>query len=153
MGGGTTAAVIGHSECYGLDEGRVRATIEPLIHAGITTFLCGGMEAVEWLCARQVYQEKQQYSEVECLLVIPYLSFRIRERKYFDDILYPEGFEKYYFKAAIPERNRFMVNHSSYALCYVDHDWGGAAKTYRLAVQQALRIINLGETDNGHNPQ
>ena len=86
---------------------------------------------------------------MECLLVIPYLSFRIRERKYFDDILYPEGFEKYHFKAAILERNRFMVNHSSYALCYVDHDWGGAAKTYRLAVRQGLRSINLGELDNG----
>lgn len=111
----TTATFIGHSECYGLDEGRVLATIEQLIHAGITTFLCGGMGAFDWLCARQVYQAKQQYSEMECLLVIPYLSFRIRERKYFDDILYPEGFEKYHFKAAIPERNRFMVNHSSYA--------------------------------------
>ena len=107
------------------------------------------MGAFNWLCARQVYQAKQQYSEVECLLVIPYLSFLIRERKYFDDILYPEGFEKYHFKAAILERNRFMVNHSSYALCYVDHDWGGAAKTYRLAVRQGLRIINLGELDNG----
>lgn len=145
----TTATFIGHSECYGLDEGRVLATIEQLIHAGITTFLCGGMGAFDWLCARQVYQAKQQYSEMECLLVIPYLSFRIRERKYFDDILYPEGFEKYHFKAAIPERKRFMVNHSSYALCYVDHDWGGAAKTYRLAVRQGLRIINLGELDNG----
>ena len=94
----TTATFIGHSECYGLDEGRVLATIEQLIHAGITTFLCGGMGAFDWLCARQVYQAKQQYSEVKCLLVIPYLSFRIRERKYFDDILYPEGFEKYHFK-------------------------------------------------------
>lgn len=61
------------------------------------------MGAFDWLCARQVYQAKQQYSEMECLLVIPYLSFRIRERKYFDDILYPEGFEKYHFKAAILE--------------------------------------------------
>lgn len=66
-----------------------------------------------------------------------------------EDWDYPEGFEKYHFKAAILERNRFMVNHSSYALCYVDHDWGGAAKTYRLAVRQGLRIINLGELDNG----
>lgn len=39
----TTATFIGHSECYGLDEGRVLATIEQLVHAGITTFLCGGM--------------------------------------------------------------------------------------------------------------
>ena len=51
----TTATFMGHSACYGLDEGRVLATIEQLIHAGITTFLCGGMGAFDWLCARQVY--------------------------------------------------------------------------------------------------
>lgn len=124
----TTATFIGHSECYGLDESRVYAAIERLIHAGVATFLCGGMGDFDWLCARQVYQAKQQYPQVESLLVIPYLSFRIRERKYFDAILYPEGFEKYHFKAAIPARNRFLVNHSAYALCYVNHDWGGAAK-------------------------
>lgn len=125
---------------------RNHRAVDPCGHHYISVWRDG---AFDWLCARQVYQAKQQYSEVECLLVIPYLSFRIRERKYFDDILDPEGFEKYHFKAAIPERNRFMVNHSSWALCYVDHDWGGAAKTYRLAVRQGLQIINLGEVDNG----
>lgn len=82
------------------------------------------------------------------ILVIPYLSFRIQERKYFDEVLYPEGFEKYHFKAAIPAKKRFLVNHSAYTLCYVDHDWGGAAKTYRLAVRQGLQVINLGELDH-----
>lgn len=147
----TTATFIGHSECYGLDESRVYAAIERLIYAGVATFLCGGMGDFDWLCSRQVHQAKQQYPQIESLLVVPYLSFRIREQKYFDAILYPEGFEKYHFKAAIPARNRFLVNHSAYALCYVNHDWGGAAKTYQLAVRQGLQIINLGEVDNGKN--
>lgn len=140
----TTAMFIGHRECFGLDEARVQTEIERLIHVGVITFLCGGMGAFDWLCARLVYQAKQRYPAVTGILVIPYLSFRIRERKYFDEVLYPEGFEKYHFKAAIPARNRFLVNHSSYALCYVDHDWGGAAKTYRLAMRQGLQMINLG---------
>lgn len=144
----TTAMFIGHRECFGLDEKRVQATIEQLIRLGVDTFLCGGMGAFDWLCARLVYQAKQRYQAVRCMLVIPYLSFRIQERKYFDEVLYPEGFEKYHFKAAIPARNRFLVNHSAYALCYVDHDWGGAAKTYRPAVRQGLQVINLGELDH-----
>lgn len=58
------------------------------------------------------------------------------------------GLDEKRVQAAIPARNRFLVNHSAYALCYVDHDWGGAAKTYRLAVRQGLQVINLGELDH-----
>lgn len=73
----TTAMFIGHRECFGLDEKRVQAAIERLIRLGVDTFLCGGMGAFDWLCARLVYQAKQRYPAVRCILVISYLSFRI----------------------------------------------------------------------------
>lgn len=76
-------------------------------------------------------------------LVIQYLTFNIREKKYFDNVIYPEGFEKYHFKAAIPARNRYMVDHAQVAICYVNHDWGGAAKTYARAIKKGLQIINI----------
>ena len=85
------------------------------------------------------------HPEIRNYLVIPYLSFSIREKKYFDDILYPEGFEKYHFKSAIPARNRYLVEHSAYAICYVNHSWGGAATTYRRAEKQGLTLFNLAE--------
>lgn len=75
------------------------------------------------------------------------LTFRIPEFVYFDEILYPEGFEKYHFKAAILARNQYMVDHAAYALCYVIHRWGGAAKTYEKAVKQGLTMINLGNEE------
>ena len=67
----------------------------------------------------------------------------IFDRDLFDEIIYPDGFEKYYFKAAIPARNRYMVNSAAYAICYVTHDWGGAAKTYEYAKKKKLTIIDL----------
>ena len=81
-------------------------------------------------------------------LVIPYLTFTILEKKYFDSIVYPEGFEKYHFKAAIPARNRYLVDNSGYALCYVKHSWGGAAKTLERAKKKGLTVINLGEQES-----
>lgn len=136
---------IGHSECYGLPSERVRAAIENLINQGVTDFLCGGMGAFDWMCARLTHELKQEYPHIRCDLVIPYLTFRVLEPKYFDSSVYPEGFEKYHFKAAIVARNRYLVKQSAYALCYVTHGWGGAAKTYMFAKKNGLNLINLGD--------
>ncbi|MBS5655892.1 MAG: hypothetical protein KHW98_04200 [Firmicutes bacterium] len=37
------------------------------------------------------------------------------------------------------------MDNSAYALCYVTHDWGGAAQTLKKAVKKGLTVINLGE--------
>jgi len=141
----TTATFIGHKECYGVKVEDVRAEIVKLIEAGVTDFMSGGMGSFDWMCARTVYELKKTYPQISNYLVIPYLTFTIAEEKYFDSIVYPEGFEKYHFKAAIPARNKYLIDNSAYALCYVTHGWGGAAQTYERAVKKGLTIINLGE--------
>lgn len=140
-----TATFIGHKQCYGITKEIVRAEIEKLIQAGITDFLSGGMGSFDWICARAVYDLKKDYPFINNYLVIPYLSFNILEKEFFDSIIYPEGFEKYHFKAAIPARNKYLVDNAAFALCYVTHDWGGAAQTYARAVKKGLTIVNLGE--------
>lgn len=142
-----TATFIGHRDCFELSIDLIKTAVEHLIKQGVTEFLNGGMGSFDWLCARAVYELKTScHPEIHSYLVIPYLSFSIRERKYFEDVLYPEGFEKYHFKAVIPARNRFLVDHSAYAICYVKHNWGGAATTFRRAERQGLTLINLAET-------
>lgn len=139
------ATFIGHSECYGVDKAEVIAEIIKLIENGVTEFYSGGMGSFDWMCAHIVYDLKKEYSHIHNYLVIPYLTFTILEKEYFDSIIYPEGFEKYHFKAAIPARNRYLVDNSGYALCYVTHSWGGAARTLERAKKKGLTIINLGE--------
>lgn len=139
-----TALFIGHGECYGVKREDVSAAVRELIEKGVTDFLCGGMGDFDWIAARAVYELKSEYPHVSVNLVIPYLTFNIRNKELFDAIIYPEGFEKYHFKAAILQRNRYMVKESAYALCYVTHGWGGAAKTFEYAKKQGLHIVNLG---------
>lgn len=139
-----TVTFIGHSDCYGVQYERLENVIRGLVENGATEFLSGGMGSFDWMAARAVFNLKKEYPHIQNHLVIPYLSFHIREPKYFDAIVYPEGFEKYHFKAAIPARNRYMVDHSQIAVCYVTHDWGGAAKTFARATKKGLKIINLG---------
>ena len=139
MGKEQTATFIGHKECYGVQAEEVRREIEKIIALGVTGFLNG------------VYDLKKSYPQIRNYLVIPYLTFNTAEPKYFDAIIYPEGFERYHFKAAIPARNRYLVDNSAYAICYVTHDWGGAAKTLQRATKKGLTIINLGERKDGRD--
>lgn len=138
-----TATFIGHKECFRLNPEDVRAEIIKLIESGVTDFLSGGMGSFDWICAHEVYKLKKEYPQIRNYLVIPYLTFNILDRQYFDDVIYPEGFEKYHFKAAILARNRYLVDNSAYAICFVDHSWGGAAKTYERAIKKGLTVINL----------
>ncbi len=138
-----TAMFIGHRDAMHLNDEKIIEGVERLITEGIDHFLNGGMGAFDWKCARIVYDLKQKYPHIRNDIVIPYLSFRILDAKYFDAIIYPEGFERYHFKRAIPERNKYMIEHASCALCYVKYGWGGAATTYALAERKGLRLINL----------
>ena len=114
-----------------------------LIDDGVDTFLNGGMGAFDWMCARIVHSLRCDYPHIKSYLIIPYLAFQITDSTYFDEVIYPEGFEKYHFKAAIPARNKYMIEHSTYALCYINHSWGGAAQTYAKAQMCGLVTINL----------
>ena len=138
-----TALFIGHDEPYGIEyEAKVTEAIVSLIDRGVETFLCGGMGQFDWLCARVAHKLKKQYPQIQVLLVIPYLTFNILDREYFDDVVYPD-LEKYYFKQAIIERNKYMIANSGFAICHVTHSWGGAAATYKKAKRQKLEILDL----------
>ena len=140
----TTATFIGHNECYGVTKEQIKVAIVELIEKGVIYFLSGGQGGFDRTCAGCVKELKEKYPQINNILVIPYLNFSVFNKDIFDLILYPEGFEKYHFKAAIPARNKYMVNNSGYAICYVTHGWGGAAQTYEIAKKKGLKIINIG---------
>jgi len=144
----TTATFIGHNECFGVTKEQIKVVIVELIEKGVTDFLSGGQGGFDRMCAGCVKELKEKYSHINNILVIPYLNFNVFNKDIFDLILYPEGFEKYHFKAAIPARNKYMVNSSGYAICYVTHGWGGAAQTYEIAKKKGLKIIDIGRDKN-----
>ena len=139
-----TALFIGHSDCFGVSEQDVKDEVIRLIRLGVTDFLSGGQGGFDRLCARCVYELQSHFPEIKNILVIPYLSFTVFNPDIFDEIVYPDGFEQYHFKAAIGKRNRYMVDHAAFAICWVNHGWGGAVQTYERAVKQQLQIVNLG---------
>lgn len=140
-----TATFIGHRECFDISKEIVKQKIVQLVKMGYVEFLNGAMGSFDLLCAQCVYELKQTYPQIKSVIVIPYLSFKIYYQKYFDEVVYPEGFENYHFKSAIIKRNRYLVDNASACICYVKHSFGGAINTFKYAEKKGITIINLAK--------
>ena len=135
---------IGHSDALVHDNSNIKNFIQTLIEDyGCERFLCGGMGNFDEICARIVWELKQIYPHVQNLLVIPYLSFKIHHRFYYDEIIFPAELEGHFFKKCILLRNKYLVDHADAAICYIDHSWGGAYKTYLYAKNMRIEIFDL----------
>lgn len=120
-----------------------------IVSDDVRVFLCGGMGEFDLLCASVVRKLKQRY-DVRLVPVIPYMTQDVNQNgdyyyRQYDDVIRPEELMGVHYKSAITKRNRWMIDHSKYALCYVrDHD-GGAYKTFSYAKKKEISIINLAE--------
>ncbi len=79
---------------------------------------------------------------MERILILPYPD-RKADMTLYDSTLYPP-LENVPKRFAISHRNKWMTEQASVMVAYVEHDWGGAAKTLEQAVRKGLRIINIG---------
>ncbi len=138
---------IGHDECYGVTSEEVKKQILKCIKKGATNFYSGGQGGFDRLCARCVDRLKLTKRHIKNILIVPYPNFNVFEKEIFDEIVYPDGFEKYHYKAAIPKRNKYMVDCCDTAICFIKHGWGNAVKTYEYAKRKNLKIINLSNYD------
>ncbi len=139
-----TAVFIGHNEITGLNKSILEETIKRLIDSGITNFLSGGIGSFDRVSAGAVYKLKSNYPQIHNELIIPYLNFNIFDSKIFDEIIYLDKLEGIPYKAAIIIRNQHMISLAGTAVCFVNHNFGGAAKSREYAIKQGLRLIDLG---------
>ena len=115
------------------------------IENGIEIFLNGGQGYFDKTCALIVHRLKKSFPHIKSILVIPYRDFKIFNDSLFDGSIYPfeaHTFSYCTYKSGSPKRNRWAVEHSSAAICYVYRS-GSASKTLEYAKKQNLRIIGL----------
>ena len=136
----------GHGKITYTDETRklLRDTIENLISEGADEFLLGGYGAFDVMAANAVRSLKEKYAYIKSVLVVPYID-RDFDRDLYGCSEYPP-IERVPKRFAILKRNEWMVNQADVVVAYVDHDWGGAAKTLERAVSKKKRIINIADS-------
>ena len=134
----------GHSQIADKDAVRKRLTdeIHDLLSAGYRKFYLGGYGDFDTLAAVVLSELKQDWPDMERILILPYPDRKV-DMTLYDSTLYPP-LENVPKRFAISHRNKWMTEQASVMVAYVEHDWGGAAKTLEQAVRKGLRIINIG---------
>ncbi|MBR3993930.1 MAG: DUF1273 family protein [Clostridia bacterium] len=144
----------GHSDLCGADViyGKLLSVIKILTETqGILEYWVGNYGAFDSLCAEAVRELKIKYPGVQLNLVVPYLTAGINEYKEqfyanFDNILLADVPENTPKRLKIIKCNQYMIKNADVLVCYVEHSFGGAAKTLEYArKREVLKIINLAE--------
>ena len=141
----------GHSKIYdGREElqEKVIAAIEEFAKGEEITFYLGGYGSFDIIALFACKEYKERHPDAKILFVSPYLDeayFRNRENylKECDGIIYAET-ENTPRKYAILKRNEWMVKNADYLIAYVNHGWGGAAKSLLYAVKHKKAYRNIG---------
>ena len=114
--------------------------IEDLIGKGADIFYLGGYGDFDSLCASVVRELKKTYPHIKSILVLPYLD-KYFDTAGYDETLYPP-LESTPRRYCILKRNLWMVENTDVVISYIDHDWGGAVKTYNHAKRKGKQVIN-----------
>ncbi len=150
-----TCCFTGHREI--LEEDRVtirdsvREEIISLIEKGVRYFGAGGARGFDTIAAETVLELKSLYPHIKLILILPCNNQtrgwkeediekynRIRERADKIKILSQE-----YYNGCMHARNRHMVDHSAYCICYCRKSGGGAAYTVEYAKEKNINIIYI----------
>ena len=142
----------GHSHIFvntDLKEVIKREIRKHIILTESVTFYLGGYGKFDELCAQACRDLKNEYANVELVYVTPYISLseqaKIKEMQkcgLCDTSIYPP-IEKVPLRFAISKRNEWMMANADLIISYIDHDYGGAYKSFQIAKRKKKRIINI----------
>ena len=130
----------------------LKRNMEQLIREnGVRTFLAGGALGFDTLAAHTVLSLKQTYPYLKLGLVLPcreqYRGWQETDKRIYRSILQQADNTIYtgdrYTAGCMHRRNRYLVEHSLYCICYLTHSTGGTFYTVNYAHQQQRRIINI----------
>ena len=83
-----------------------------------------------------------QHGTINLVLAYPKADMDMLEEQY-DSVIIPPSLNHVHPKAAIKERNRWMVENCNLLIAYVTHDHGGAATALRMAEKQGVEVFRI----------
>jgi len=130
----------GHRECPDSISPALVQTVERLIcEEGVDSFYVGHQGRFDALVRGVLRQMQEKHPHIRFGVVLAYFPTGEGEA----DTMFSEGLEAVHPKFSLDRRNRWMIDRSSYAVGYVKHGWGGAAKYMNVAKSKGRRLIFL----------
>ena len=140
--------------CCGFGHRVVLENIEPELSAavrgavldGCGVFYTGAMGEFDALFSSAVRKVKAQHPHIRLICVKPYFSNDLNTRRdyyaaYYDDVIIPPELTGVHYRAAIPLRNRWLVEHSDLIISYLFRRDGGAFHAIQYAESCGKTII------------
>ncbi len=110
------------------------------------TFYLGHYGNFDYYCFEILSKLKLIYKDIQLVFVTPYITkgyFKLEKLSTeCDETLYPP-IENVPPRYAIIRRNMWMVENSNLLVCYINHTFGGAYKTYKYAINKKITTINI----------
>lgn len=131
---------------------RLDKTLNMLVRREFFSFICGGAVGFDTAAALAVIKKREEDKRVRLVLALPCRDQTAKWRRLddlstykaivaaADEVIYTGEF---YEDGCMHQRNRFMVEHSSVCVSYMNARRGGTAYTVGYAEKCGLEIINL----------
>ena len=139
-----------HAQFDGTDEYRVKilSILNEIVKDSPVDMYLGGYGEFDSFVYDCCVKYKQMHSDVSIYYITPYMNDEYIKRqtylqKEYDGVIYPE-IEGVPPRLAITYRNKWMVDSADVVIAYIEHDWGGAYKTYLYAKKKGKIIFNIG---------
>lgn len=133
---------------------RLEEEVVKLIHQGVSYFGAGGALGFDTLAALTIIKLKQKYPQIRLILVLPCReqtkTWKAHDADVYQEILAQADKVVYtaehYYAGCMQRRNRHLVEHSAFCICYLAQQCGGTCYTVHCAKRAGLQVLNLWGT-------
>ena len=134
----------GHRDCPDTVRPKLREVLIDLItNHGLDMLYVGHQGQFDALVRGVLRDLKEEYPEINYAVVLAYMPGKRAVLDDYSDTMLPEGIERVHPQYAISWRNNWMLKQSDYAVTYVAHSWGGAARYTAKANLKSCIVINI----------
>ncbi len=141
-----TCTFFGHRDTPMAIAEKLKGVLIDLIESGVDTFLVGTEGGFDGMVYATLCELKGAYPQIKVSRVLAYLPTKADSLgEDAEDTVYPEGLETVPKRFAIAKRNEWLVKQADTVVCYIERQFGGAAKYTEYAGKKGRRIINLAE--------
>ncbi len=134
---------------------RLDSVLESLYQQGFRKFFSGAALGFDLLAAERVIALRHQHPDVRLHLAIPCsgqsLKWLDTDCARYEQIAYHADsihvLSRDYYVGCMQVRNRYMVDRSSFCLCYLTHAKGGTMSTVAYAMAQSCPVLNIAMAD------
>ncbi len=134
-----TATFIGHNVCYGLKKKEIENAIRGLLDKGVTNFLLANTGGFDRTCVQLLYSLKTEFPHIAVQILISEEETKTLKQKILDRTTAKK------YTDSINLCYHYAIDKAAYAVCFINHSWGEAARVFRYAQKKDIKLINLAE--------